>query len=1367
MRKCSIASALLAVVWTCLPSPGGAARAWAAAATAVLGAVQPHPLSPVGGAALRRNWEELRKRGLRLLPVPKQIRFGQEPVVLAGPGARPVAIVLANDSERGRIAANEIVSRMSDFSVRAEIPVVAAPRPGAYNIVIENAWPNTFTRDRSRHPEARKTDQAYGLYPRADGIVLSGQGEMGMLYAAVTLRWLIEERGGKVLLYPAAVVDWPDYKHRQIGTLLAPYHLETVGQGPKAHLANMRKYMDWLFRMKATGVFRHTLGSQRYSSLPNRIPSNPQARACAKAVSDYARTRGIVGMQNGSVRLGAYPKDKGRPGFSEMMLDRGRNHYHSWARHDLHRNKARNMAAFCRECGFGMAFIHAVDAGGILDPELWSHRDALTRQKYGDDRVQADADMFNIYAEEFAKAGLEIVFVAYPYTADNLDEKFVMARLGLPDSASGRKQARELVAGMRAWMRGINAKLAPGVRMCIREAARANMFRFYDGYPGRPMWVYWELTHYRNSIFPILTTNVRCIGAGYSPDRPQEDILWANDIDYLWFSEPVRVAACEYAWNTRFPGSKDYDPAYMRGGEPQVDDQAALDILAERAAVGMWGAEAGALMQQVLASHLSWRVAVDPKQMTKRLPASVLPPLVRKNREAVRQACAAMDKLWEKIQRARASGRKLMDRFSYPYFVQFYAMASAARAYADLHLRELQAMEAIRSGDMKLATQEIAAGRKELAANKAAYEKTAAELANEPWVIRYEELSRGWQTGRLESKLLHPDFAALAKRLDELDRDKDRLYAEYNIPSWFKAWFGKRGLVAAQARGRIQLDGVLSEPAWRAAPAVDQFVGHRQYKVMSLPCDARLLYDDKHIYLGARLVQPLIGRIEEPKRGADEYVFTEQVEFLFTPGDPARENLYQFVVDTAGNLFTMRKVIAGKPRTEQGWPSGAKAAVRKTKDGWSFELAVPLDAIGKPPHGTWRAVLARDVVLSLEPRKVETFASAFFNGESYHTAARYSRLRFVSRPRLAADKGPGLHILNATMKTQTTARGAGSEVSFGLRVETRRPLRDMAIQAAVLGRGGRKLGNAEVARKDVVPLTYSTPRPVRIQLENEHAGVKLKVNLTYRTLTGERRSTATTVILGAAAAALSDDEVFVAGRRPGSKAVAAPVYFPVEAAGARLLSFERGTIEFWIRPRVDMALPPEQWGQRFLYLFHYGPQLAPNRTSMSRNSMAIIHEKKGWISFHFTSPDGDRRLVHSRLPNWKAGEWHHVACVWDLNADGKSRLALYLDGKKSSRQQWGRKGGVEDHSPLAMRDGAFMAQLGSVNSGRAAAQVDFDDLKIWQTPRYHGDFTPSRDAETRHEDGLLYFAFDGDLTGRFRIAGREGTVRGAVGAPGR
>ena len=1243
-------------------------------------------LSPIDGDMLGRNWQKLRDRELRLLPVPKEIEFAGAAIPLAGTGARRVAIVLTADTEAARIAAGEITSRLQDFAVRAELPVLAAPQQGAYNIVIESTWPNTFTRDARRHPEARKTEQAYGLYPRTNGITLAGQGEIGMLYAAVTLRWLIEEQDGKVLLHPAAVTDWPDYKHRQVGTLLAPYHTRTAGTDPEGHLANMRAHLDWLFRMKATGTFRHSIGSQRHSSLPNQIASSAQTRACARRVSEYGRKRGFTTMHNGGVKLGSYPADKDRPGFDKMMLDPGRKQYHSWARHDLHRNKARNMAGFCRESGFDLAFIHAVDSGGILDPELWSKRDALTRETYGNDRVQADADMFNIYAKEFAEAGAGLVFVAYPYTAAYLNESFVRQRLGMPDTVAGRARASGLVEGMLAWMNGINAKLAPGVRMCIREAPRANMFQFYAGYPGRPMWVYWELTHYRNSIYPIVSTNVRCMGAGYSPDRPQDDILWANDIDYLWFSEPLRVAACEYAWNTRFPGSKPYDPAYMSGGEPEVDNQEDLDIVAERAAVGLWGAEAGELMQAVLASHLSWRVAVDPEKMTKRLATGTMPRLVRKNHRAVRQSGEAMNRLWARVKQAKAAQRNPMDRFSYPFFVQFYAMSKAARIYADVHLRELQAREAIKAGNMPQAEREIALARQELAANQIAYEKTVAELAGEPWVIRYEALPKAWQTRRLEAKLLHPDVAALGKRLDELAQSKDKLYEQYNIPDWFRREFAKHSLTAVKTAAPIQLDGELAEPAWGTAPPVDQYVGHRQFKVMATPCEARLLYDAKYLYLGARLVQPLNDAIKELPHAIDTYVATEQVEFLLVTGEGDQANLHQFTVDTAGNIFSMRKLAVPQGtggKSEVGWPSGATAAARKTSEGWSFELSIPLASLGGSSRRKWRGMVARGLVTAVAPRQVETFASAFFAGESYHTAKKYAPLRFSSSPTPPVARPPGLHVTNPTMATRITQRGTGTEVSFAVSLETKHPLSQVVIKAEVLDREGHKLGQASILEKDIVALRYATSRPVSIQLENKHKGLTVRVSLQYRTLAGKPQSVTRSVVLGDLAAAMAPADLFVPGVVEGSRAVAVPVYFPGDAQGRKLLSFERGTIEFWIRPTTDMATPPEQWGDTFAYLFHYGPQLKKGAPSPRRNTLTVCHEKKGWISFSFSAPDGDRRLVHSQLPKWRADEWHHIACVWDLTAGGKSQLALYLDGKKRASLQHGRKAAWRTSLPCA------------------------------------------------------------------------------------
>lgn len=67
-------------------------------------------------AELERNWEALRARQLRLLPVPKHIQFTDQPVVVQGPGSRPVAIVLSEETENGRLAAQEIVSRLKELA---------------------------------------------------------------------------------------------------------------------------------------------------------------------------------------------------------------------------------------------------------------------------------------------------------------------------------------------------------------------------------------------------------------------------------------------------------------------------------------------------------------------------------------------------------------------------------------------------------------------------------------------------------------------------------------------------------------------------------------------------------------------------------------------------------------------------------------------------------------------------------------------------------------------------------------------------------------------------------------------------------------------------------------------------------------------------------------------------------------------------------------------------------------------------------------------------------------------------------------------------------------------------------------------------
>lgn len=80
---------------------------------------------------------------------------------------------------------------------------------------------------------------------------------------------------------------------------------------------------------------------------------------------------------------------------------------------------------------------------------------------------------------------------------------------------------------------------------------------------------------------------------------------------------------------------------------------------------------------------------------------------------------------------------------------------------------------------------------------------------------------------------------------------------------------------------------------------------------------------------------------------------------------------------------------------------------------------------------------------------------------------------------------------------------------------------------------------------------------------------------------------------------------------------------------------------------------------------------------------------------------------------------------------------------------------------MSMNEGAYVGQLGSLNSGLRRAEAAFDELRICNVPRYDRDFSPRRSGDAQ---ALLHFPFENDLTGHCRLDGAEATVAATVGA---
>ena len=1310
---------------------------------------------------LEHNWQELKSRHLRLVPVPKRINFAETPVVIAGSGAQPVAIVLKNDTEGGRIAAAEITSRITELAPGVKVPVGGTAPSGAYVITIDNANPHL-----PAPPEgARNCEQTYSLTTDKNGITLAGQGETGMLYAAVTLRWLIERDGDRIMLYPATVYDWPDFTTRavpELGQHTMPCYNQEYPSDPQKAFEKMKPVIDYIFRMKGNCLMHTNTTWQKFSPYTAKAAFNANELAATKLINDYARKRGISSFNYGKVSLGEDWRDANRPETKEMLYYKVHGEYHSWARHDLHRKKAEQIAQFSKDAGNTAFYIHAVDGGSIDNPEMWNDRDALTKQKYGNDRVSADADMFNIYIEAFKRAGVNAWLVVYPYTGTYLNEDAGLRTVGLSDTPEQRAYVRKAIDSNKQWMQAVNKRISLNVPVCLRESSQAMMFDFMNQFPGRPMFIYYEVTNPLWDVRPLLPPEIATFTTAYDPAR-KNDILWCN---MYGGGENIAVesvfgAIGEYAWNTSFPGAHQLDRGSKEVGGRLLSfeeiygyDQKIQDIMAERAAVAMWGDEAGQYMKELFRYNFSFAAAADPHKAAVNF--KDFARLSRAMSDAGGKAVKSMDELWAKVKAAKAAGRPVMDSFSYPYFVHLYSIVKAAKAFADVNCKIEEATALLQSGDCEKAKIAIAEARQKLIDGKAEYAATMRELAGEPGIVKFDKL-HPWLQNFPGISLMKPDFAVLEKKIVALDANKETIFQQFNVPAWFKTMITSRTINASQTGEPVVIDGMLNDSVWKKAGPVEHFVAWKSMKSTDNGAAAFTAYDNDNLYLGFTARQPLTAQLNEPKRGLAEYAFTEQAEWFIQP-DKNKDEVYQIAVDTAGNVFTNK--YKG-PNGKTGVDLDLRAAAVKTASGWSAEIAIPFAKLGKRPDNNWYAMVVYDSIKSLSPRQVENYSCVFFDGKPYLTPSLYPSLKFSAASPVAIPP-PELLITKSSMESKTHANGAGSFISFDPKFESRRPLYDVNVTMRLVDGDKKQVHESVIYSAPFMPLQWSPAAPINMQLDKIYSVLNMELTASFTTVDGKPGKIVATSILGDAGKLIKAEDVYAAGAAAGASGIAVPCYFDTMADGEPLLDLKQGTIEFWIKLTEAAKVPESEWkGQPRRVFLYCGPLRPDHPEATNFNCLAIIQEKR-WGNLVFSIANDDykcRQVSAGSTENWKAGEWHHVAAVWNMNANGKTMMNIYIDGNLSSKEvmEWGKP----NEASLPLKPVNFAAQLGAMNSGEYPADAVIDNLNISTKLLYGASFKPER--QQLNPVAGLGFSFDKSLDGKYQINGKSGIIQAKIG----
>lgn len=176
-------------------------------------------------------------------------------------------------------------------------------------------------------------------------------------------------------------------------------------------------------------------------------------------------------------------------------------------------------------------------------------------------------------------------------------------------------------------------------------------------------------------------------------------------------------------------------------------------------------------------------------------------------------------------------------------------------------------------------------------------------------------------------------------------------------------------VVARRATGVLVLDGKLDENDWLSAQPTAPFVQTMTGAKGAFVASARVLYDEKHLYVGYRVEDDYLKcTFEKP----DDHLWEQDCVELMVDPDGDRRNYFEVQVSPTGLVFDTRYDSRRRPQPfgDVAWSSAARAGVAvqgevnddEDDEGYTVELAIPWRAFAAgatpaaPPTAgaTWR-----------------------------------------------------------------------------------------------------------------------------------------------------------------------------------------------------------------------------------------------------------------------------------------------------------------------------------------------------------------------------------------------------------------------------
>jgi hypothetical protein len=168
---------------------------------------------------------------------------------------------------------------------------------------------------------------------------------------------------------------------------------------------------------------------------------------------------------------------------------------------------------------------------------------------------------------------------------------------------------------------------------------------------------------------------------------------------------------------------------------------------------------------------------------------------------------------------------------------------------------------------------------------------------------------------------------------------------------------------AQRTTGPIRIDGRLDEPDWVSAPSIgpltqrEPLEGHGA----SERTDVRILVDDQALYIGVVCYEPHPGGLVSTQLTRDANLdVDDRVTIVLDPFFDHRNGFF-FQVNPAG-ARTDGQISNNAQDLVRDWDGIWDAAVSRTADGWTAEVAIPFKTLRfRPDQTVWGFNVERQI----------------------------------------------------------------------------------------------------------------------------------------------------------------------------------------------------------------------------------------------------------------------------------------------------------------------------------------------------------------------------------------------------------------------